>query len=143
LRLLRLTQIENGKAFYINPDEIASVNPVAKLRAEVIVGEDNQINYTLITLKNGVKCNAKESPYEVAQATADEGIKIVRPASSGPRADYTAKHGHAGYNAVTDPAPAWSPDANLERSKAVSPSGPTAKGSPSGPTAKGYDSGLV
>jgi len=117
LKLLKLRQIENGKEFYINPDEIASINPTFRMRAvdDVVVGEDNNIYYTLITLKNGVKVNAKESPYQIAYSQiATEillpyGVKNGGP--SGPKADYTAKHGHG-----TEP---WAPDANLERSKKV------------------------
>ena len=103
----------------MNADEIASVNPVSKLTAEVIVGQDNTINYTLITLKNGVKVNAKESPYQIANSGIAELVfpyGVKGDGASGPKADYTAKHGHG-----TQP---WAPDANLERSRVCCATGP-------------------
>jgi hypothetical protein len=118
VKLLKLTQIENGKTFFINYDEIASINPTFKLKPEVILGEDHNIYFTLITLKNGVKVNATETPEQIAYAFDHLGIMMPRNVNgpSGPS--------RRPYDGVTDPAPAWSPDANLERSKACCATGP-------------------
>lgn len=124
MKLLKLRQIENGKEFYVNPDEIASVNPVSKLTAEVIIGKDNTINYTLLTLKNGVKINAKETPYQIAWSGIAEVISPYgaknNEGPSGPKADDTAKPGPTAKGYEAGDIKPWSPEANLERSKKVS-----------------------
>jgi hypothetical protein len=107
VKLLQLTQIENGKTFYINHDEIASINPTFKLKPEVILGEDHNIYYTLITLKNGVKVSATESPYAIAFAQPmPTANSILVPLKEQPQNSVVA----------TEP---WSPEANFERSKQV------------------------
>ena len=101
----------DGSTIFLQAEQIASIKKVSKFKdaGDVVIGEDNTLKFTSLSMDNGGIITVKESPEGIANAT---GAFICDVAEYETKA--AAKRA---YDAVKDPAPAWSPDANLERSR--------------------------
>jgi hypothetical protein len=68
MRLLQLTALESGTPCYIPPDNVGLISTGTKLRAaaDVVIGQDNRVVFTVILLKHGGgNVSVRETPEQV------------------------------------------------------------------------------
>ena len=103
----------DGSTIFLQAEQIASIKKVSKFKdaGDVVIGEDNTLKFTSLSMDNGGIVTVTESPEGIANAT---GAIICNVA------EYEAKAA-AKRTAKVEPdggkVPAWSPEANLERSR--------------------------